>query len=82
MTYNTMIGVDLAYVSGEVMLRLYKGSANVIARTSPRSLYSTDLVTFEEGSGTVNSPAASLRAKTGNLCRLKKAAQETGQSAS
>jgi argininosuccinate synthase len=39
------------YVSGEVSVKLYKGSANVIARTSPYSLYSMDLVTFEEGSG-------------------------------
>ncbi|VAW19126.1 Argininosuccinate synthase [hydrothermal vent metagenome] len=40
------------YVSGQVTLKLYKGSASVIARTSPNSLYSEDLVTFEEGSGT------------------------------
>jgi len=37
------------YVSGEVTVKLYKGSANVIARSSPNSLYSMDLVTFEEG---------------------------------
>jgi argininosuccinate synthase len=37
------------FVSGEVTLKLYKGSAGVIARTSPNSLYSMDLVTFEEG---------------------------------
>jgi argininosuccinate synthase len=37
------------YVAGEVTLKLYKGSASVIARTSPNSLYSMDLVTFEEG---------------------------------
>ena len=30
-------------------VKLYKGSASVIARTSPNSLYSMDLVTFEEG---------------------------------
>jgi argininosuccinate synthase len=38
-----------AFVTGEVTLKLYKGSASVIARTSPYSLYSMDLVTFEEG---------------------------------
>lgn len=38
------------FVSGEVTLRLYKGCASVISRTSPRSLYSADLVTFEESS--------------------------------
>jgi argininosuccinate synthase len=37
------------FVTGEVTVKLYKGSANVIARTSPASLYNMDLVTFEEG---------------------------------
>jgi len=32
-----------------VTLKLYKGSASVISRSSPNSLYSMDLVTFEEG---------------------------------
>jgi argininosuccinate synthase len=41
-----------AFVTGEVTVKLYKGFASVIARTSPYSLYSMDLVTFEEGSGT------------------------------
>ena len=38
-------------VAGEVTLKLYKGSVSVIGRTSPFSLYSEELVTFEEGSG-------------------------------
>jgi argininosuccinate synthase len=38
-----------AFVTGEVTLKLYKGSAYVVSRTSPYSLYSMDLVTFEEG---------------------------------
>jgi argininosuccinate synthase len=37
------------FVAGEVTLKLYKGSASVIARQSPNSLYNMDLVTFEEG---------------------------------
>jgi argininosuccinate synthase len=37
------------FVAGEVTLKLYKGSAWVISRSSPNSLYSMDLVTFEEG---------------------------------
>lgn len=49
---QALIDQSQAYVSGEVTVRLYKGSASVIARTSPGSLYSTDLVTFEEDSGT------------------------------
>jgi argininosuccinate synthase len=38
-----------AYVTGSVRLKLYKGSASVIGRESPYSLYDQDLVTFEEG---------------------------------
>jgi argininosuccinate synthase len=37
------------FVSGSVMLKLYKGNVGVIGRTSPYSLYDQDLVTFEEG---------------------------------
>jgi argininosuccinate synthase len=36
-------------VTGRVRLKLYKGSAWVIGRESPYSLYDQDLVTFEEG---------------------------------
>ncbi|MCF6344375.1 MAG: argininosuccinate synthase [Devosiaceae bacterium] len=49
---QALIDNSQKYVSGEVTLKLYKGSASVIARNSPFSLYSEDLVTFEEGSGT------------------------------
>jgi argininosuccinate synthase len=38
-----------AMVTGSVRLKLYKGSAWVIGRESPHSLYDQDLVTFEEG---------------------------------
>ncbi|MFS8049425.1 argininosuccinate synthase [Rhizobium sp. BR 314] len=48
---QALIDQSQAYVSGEVTLRLYKGAVSVVARTSPCSLYSSDLVTFEEGSG-------------------------------
>jgi argininosuccinate synthase len=34
-------------VTGTARLRLYKGSVSVIGRRAPRSLYRTDLVTFE-----------------------------------
>ncbi|MET3897779.1 argininosuccinate synthase [Devosia sp. UYZn731] len=46
---QALIDKSQAFVTGEVTLKLYKGSASVIARTSPFSLYSMDLVTFEEG---------------------------------
>jgi len=48
---QALIDRSQIHVSGEVTLRLYKGSASVIARTSPASLYSTDLVTFEDSYG-------------------------------
>jgi len=36
-------------VTGSVNVKLYKGRADVVGRTSPLSLYNEDLVTFEEG---------------------------------
>jgi argininosuccinate synthase len=38
------------FVAGSVRLKLYKGNVSVVGRESPYSLYSQDLVTFEEGS--------------------------------
>jgi argininosuccinate synthase len=46
---QALIDKSQEFVTGEVTVKLYKGSANVIARTSPYSLYNMDLVTFEEG---------------------------------
>ncbi len=37
-------------VTGEVKLKLYKGSVTVLGRRSPNSLYRQDVVTFEEDS--------------------------------
>ena len=39
------------FVAGTVRLKLYKGNAIVIGRSSPYSLYSQDLVTFEDDQG-------------------------------
>ena len=39
------------FVTGAVRLKLYKGNVTVIGRTSPYSLYSQDLVTFEDDRG-------------------------------
>jgi argininosuccinate synthase len=38
-------------VTGRVRLKLYKGNVSVIGRESPNSLYSKDVVTFEEDQG-------------------------------
>ncbi|VAX31581.1 Argininosuccinate synthase, partial [hydrothermal vent metagenome] len=34
-------------VTGKARLKLYKGNCTVVGRTSPKSLYSTELATFE-----------------------------------
>jgi argininosuccinate synthase len=39
------------HVEGEVTLKLYKGNVMVIGRESPKSLYSSTLVTFEDDQG-------------------------------
>ncbi|MBL4785154.1 MAG: argininosuccinate synthase [Cohaesibacteraceae bacterium] len=46
---QAMIDKSQEYVSGTVRLKLYKGNVDVVARNSQYSLYSEDLVTFEEG---------------------------------
>lgn len=38
-------------VTGSVRLKLYKGNSDVVGRSSPYSLYSEDLVTFEDDEG-------------------------------
>ena len=43
------IDASQANVTGEVIVKLYKGNIIIVGRTSPYSLYSEDLVTFEEG---------------------------------
>jgi len=45
------IDASQQHVTGTVRMKLYKGNAAVIGRTSPCSLYDQDLVTFEEDSG-------------------------------
>ena len=44
-----LIDKSQEFVTGTVRIKLYKGSASVIGRSSPYSLYDQDLVTFEEG---------------------------------
>ncbi len=46
---QALIDKSQEHVTGTVRLKLYKGSAWVIGRESPNSLYDQDLVTFEEG---------------------------------
>ncbi|WP_026606691.1 argininosuccinate synthase [Methylocapsa acidiphila] len=46
---QALIDRSQEFVTGRVRLKLYKGSAFVVGRSSPYSLYDQDLVTFEEG---------------------------------
>ena len=39
------------YVTGEVRLKLYKGNVILVGRSSPYSLYSEKIVTFEDDRG-------------------------------
>jgi argininosuccinate synthase len=46
---QALIDRSQEFVTGRVRLKLYKGSAFVVGRSSPYSLYDQDLVTFEQG---------------------------------
>jgi argininosuccinate synthase len=48
---QALIDKSQEQVEGEVRLKLYKGNVIVIGRKSPKSLYSTALVTFEDDRG-------------------------------
>ena len=48
---QALIDKSQEHVEGEVRLKLYKGNVIVIGRTSPKSLYSSTLVTFEDDRG-------------------------------
>ena len=46
--YDAFVGVTQARVTGDVTLQLFKGSANVVGRSSPYALYDERFVTFGE----------------------------------
>ena len=46
---QALIDKSQEMVTGRVRVKLYKGSAHVVGRQSPNSLYDQELVTFEEG---------------------------------
>ena len=48
---QALIDKSQEFVAGSVRLKLYKGNVDVIGRTSPYSLYSESLVTFEDDKG-------------------------------
>jgi argininosuccinate synthase len=48
---QALIDKSQEHVEGDVRLKLYKGNVMVTGRESPQSLYSPDLVTFEDDKG-------------------------------
>ena len=51
---QTLIDKSQDNVEGTVKMKLYKGSAYVVSRSSSKSLYSKQLVTFEDDEGYYN----------------------------
>lgn len=51
---QSAIDFSQQHVSGEVDLKLYKGGVHLLARRSEYSLYSEDIVTFEDDQGAYN----------------------------
>ncbi len=64
-------------VSGMVRLKLYKGNVDVVGRSSPYSLYSEDLVTFEDDEGAYDQKDAEGFIKL-NALRLRTLAARKG----
>ena len=64
-------------VSGTVRLKLYKGNVDVVGRRSPYSLYSEDLVTFEDDEGAYDQTDAEGFIKL-NALRLRTLAARKG----
>ncbi len=62
------------HVEGEVRLKLYKGNVMVTGRQSPKSLYSSTLVTFEDDKGAYDQKDAQGFIKL-NALRLRTLAQ-------
>jgi len=48
---QALVDKSQEHVEGEVRLKLYKGNVIVIGRSSPKSLYSSEIVTFEDDAG-------------------------------
>ncbi len=66
------------HVSGEVRLKLYKGNVIILGRKSPNSLYSEDLVTFEDDHGAYDQQDAAGFIKL-NALRLRTLAKRNNK---
>ena len=71
---QALIDKSQEFVSGTVRLKLYKGNVTVVGRSSPFSLYSESLVTFEDDKGAYDQKDAAGFIKL-NALRLRVAAR-------
>jgi argininosuccinate synthase len=67
---QALVDKSQEHVEGEVRLKLYKGNVTVIGRSSPQSLYSDKIVTFEDDAGAYNQKDAAGFIKL-NALRLR-----------
>jgi argininosuccinate synthase len=75
---QALIDKSQEHVTGTVRLKLYKGNATVVGRTSPYSLYSEKLVTFEDDQGAYDQKDAAGFIKL-NALRLRTLAMRKRQ---
>ena len=71
---QALIDKSQEFVTGTVRLKLYKGNTDVVGRSSPFSLYSEKLVTFEDDQGAYDQKDAAGFIKL-NALRLRVAAK-------
>jgi argininosuccinate synthase len=75
---QALIDKSQEFVSGTVRLKLYKGNVAVVGRSSPYSLYSESLVTFEDDQGAYDQKDAAGFIKL-NALRLRTLAMRRRQ---
>ena len=77
---QALIDKSQEHVEGEVTLKLYKGNVIVIGRSSPKSLYSDKIVTFEDDAGAYDQKDAQgfIKLNALRLRLLGKRRQEKG----
>jgi argininosuccinate synthase len=76
---QALIDKSQEHVTGTVRLKLYKGNAVVVGRSSPFSLYDRELVTFEEGATAYDQQDAAGFIRL-NALRLRVAAERDRRS--
>ena len=77
---QALIDKSQEHVTGSVKLKLYKGNVILVGRSSPYSLYSEELVTFEDDQGAYDQKDAAGFIKLQAL-RLRTLAQARGEQA-